>query len=107
MCYPEVALAASGNVKVNALNTFWVLLAAFMVFLMQAGFGMVEAGLIRAKNAANILMKNMMDFCMASLGFFAFGYAIMFGGDGALFGTTGWFLIGAKSPAGVDVPMYA
>jgi hypothetical protein len=50
-----------------------------MVFLMQAGFGMLEAGLIRAKNTCNILMNNFLDFCMASLGFFMFGYAIMFG----------------------------
>lgn len=87
------------------IDTFFVLMSAFMVFFMQAGFGMVEAGLIRAKNAANILMKNMMDFCMASLGFYMFGYALMFGGKGALFGTSGWFLIGAKSAA--DVPLYA
>jgi Amt family ammonium transporter len=78
-----------------------------MVFFMQAGFGMVEAGLIRAKNAANILMKNMMDFCLASLGFFMFGYALMFGGSGAFFGSSGWFLIGAKTPDGVGVPLYA
>jgi Amt family ammonium transporter len=89
----------------NALNTLWVLIAAFLVFFMQAGFGMVEAGLIRAKNACNILMKNLLDFCMASLGFFIFGYAIMFGGSGPLFGTTGWFLIEAPSSSGL--PLYA
>ncbi|MCI0431951.1 MAG: hypothetical protein L0210_15590, partial [Rhodospirillales bacterium] len=53
----------------DGLSTLWVLLAAFLVFFMQAGFGMVEVGLIRAKNASNILMKNLMDFCFASLGF--------------------------------------
>ena len=87
------------------LDTVWVLMAAFLVFLMQAGFGMLEAGLIRAKNTANILMKNLMDFCIASLGFFIFGYAIMFGSGNPLFGTSGWFLIGAESGAGV--PLYA
>ena len=46
---------------------------------MQAGFGMVEAGFIRAKNACNILTKNFLDFCMASLGFFLIGYGLMFG----------------------------
>ena len=46
----------------DAVSTLWVLLAAFMVFLMQAGFGMVEAGFIRSKNAANVLMKNTLDF---------------------------------------------
>ena len=87
------------------IDTMWVLIAAFLVFLMQAGFGMLEAGLIRAKNTANILMKNLMDFCMASIGFFIFGYAIMFGSGNALFGASGWFLIGAES--GADVPLYA
>jgi Amt family ammonium transporter len=76
----------------------WVLLAAFMVFLMQAGFGMVEAGFIRSKNAANVLMKNVLDFCFAALGFFVFGYAIMYGGEGLIVGTSGWFLSGQSSP---------
>ena len=89
----------------SPVNTLWVLLAAFMVFFMQAGFGMVEAGLIRAKSAVNILMKNLLDFCMASLGFFAFGYAIMFGGSGPFFGTEGWFLVNAENPAD-GLPLY-
>ncbi|MFH1347262.1 MAG: ammonium transporter [Candidatus Margulisiibacteriota bacterium] len=63
----------------RGVDTLWVLIAAFLVFFMQAGFGMVEAGFIRAKNACNILTKNFLDFCMASVGFFIFGYAIMFG----------------------------
>ncbi|MFQ5708169.1 MAG: ammonium transporter [bacterium] len=97
--------AENGSSPAIALDTFWVLMAAFLVFFMQAGFGMVEAGLIRAKNAGNILMKNMMDFCMASLGFFIFGYALMFGGNHALFGSKGWFLIDAASPT--RLPLYA
>jgi len=87
------------------LNTLWVLVAAFLVFFMQAGFGMVEAGFIRAKNTCNILTKNFLDFCMASLGFFMFGYAIMFGSGNSLFGLKGWFLVGAES--GADIPLYA
>jgi Amt family ammonium transporter len=82
----------------DAVSTLWVLLAAFMVFLMQAGFGMVEAGFIRSKNAANVLMKNVLDFCFAALGFFVFGYAIMYGGEGLIVGTSGWFLSGQSSP---------
>jgi Amt family ammonium transporter len=98
--------AAAADVSpIQAINTLWVLIAAFLVFFMQAGFGMVEVGLIRAKNGCNILMKNLLDFCMASLGFFIFGYAIMFGGSAPLFGTKGWFLIGAESSAGL--PLYA
>lgn len=85
----------------NALNTFWVLIAAFLVFFMQAGFGLLEAGLIRAKNACNIMMKNLLDFCMASLGFYLFGYAIMFGGNEPLFGTRGWFMVNAQGPDGL------
>ncbi len=87
------------------VDTLWVLIAAFLVFFMQAGFGMLEAGLVRAKNTCSILMKNFMDYCMASLGFFMFGYAIMFGSGNALFGTRGWFLLKAESGAGL--PLYA
>ncbi|QEN06481.1 ammonium transporter [Oceanispirochaeta crateris] len=90
---------------IAGLDTFWVLMAAFMVFFMQAGFGMVEAGFIRAKNTTNILTKNFLDFCMASLGFFVFGYALMFGKGNGFLGLSGWFLIGAESAA--DVPLFA
>ena len=88
-----------------AIDTVWVLLAAFLVFFMQAGFGMVEAGFIRAKNTCNILTKNFLDYCMASLGFFIFGYAIMFGPGNGFIGLKGWFLSGAES--GADIPLYA
>lgn len=87
------------------IDTLWVLIAAFLVFFMQAGFGMVEAGFIRAKNTCNILTKNFMDFCMASLGFFMFGYAIMFGAGNAFVGFSGWFLNNAVS--GTDIPLFA
>ncbi len=103
--HPVYSQDAIGS-SINALDTFWVLIAAFLVFFMQAGFGMVEAGLVRAKNAANLLMKNMMDFSIASLGFFIFGYAVMFGGSGLLFGAKGWFLVNAKSSA-TGLPLYA
>jgi len=82
----------------DAVSTLWVLVAAVLVFFMQAGFSMVEAGLIRAKNAANVLTKNLMDFCFGALGYFIFGYAIMFGTAGLLVGTEGWFMYGMKSP---------
>ena len=64
----------------------WTLVAAALVFFMQAGFAMVEAGFTRAKNAINIMMKNLMDFSMGSIAFWAVGFAIMFGTT-----TTGWF----------------
>lgn len=64
-----------------AIDTVWVLLSAFLVFFMQAGFAMVETGFTRAKNAGNIIMKNLMDFAVGSLLFWLFGYGIMFGID--------------------------
>ena len=82
----------------NALDTFWIIFAAVLVFFMQAGFGLVEAGLVRAKNAGNILMKNLMDFSFASLAFFAVGYAVMWGQGNSLIGMEGWFLIGVETP---------
>ncbi|MFW6134217.1 MAG: ammonium transporter [Elusimicrobiota bacterium] len=87
------------------VDTLWVLIAAFLVFFMQAGFGMVEAGFIRTKNTCNILTKNFLDYCMASLGFFIFGYAIMFGTGNDFMGFSGWMLSGAESGAGI--PLYA
>lgn len=103
------ALAAEQSIKLTdvarGLDTVWVLIAAFFVFFMQAGFGMVEAGFIRTKNTCNILTKNFLDYCMACLAFFMFGYAIMFGSGNALIGAKGWFLLGAAS--GANVPLYA
>jgi len=90
----------------NALDTFWIIFAAVLVFFMQAGFGLVEAGLVRAKNAGNILMKNLMDFSFASLAFFAVGYAVMWGQGNSFIGAEGWFLIGVETPV-EGVPLYA
>ena len=73
-------------------DTLWVLIAAFLVFFMQAGFAMVESGFTRAKNAVNILMKNLMDFSMGSITYWAIGFAIMFGAGNAFMGTSGWFV---------------
>ncbi len=78
-----------------AADYVWVLMCAFLVFLMQAGFAMLEAGFCRAKNVANLMMKNLMDFAMTSLAFMAIGFAFMFGTDKAgIIGNTGWFLHG-------------
>ena len=76
------------------VDTLWVLVAAFLVFFMQAGFAMVESGFTRAKNAVNILMKNLMDFSMGSIAYWAIGFAIMFGTGNAFMGTSGWFVPG-------------
>ena len=66
-----------------SIDTVWMLLAAILVFFMQPGFALCEAGFTRGKNAANILMKNFVDFMVGSLLFFFIGFGFMFGSDGA------------------------
>ena len=79
-------------VQTNA-DYVWTLVAAALVFFMQAGFALVEAGFTRAKNAINIMMKNLMDFSMGSLGYWAIGFAFMFGvSKSGWIGTSGFFL---------------
>jgi ammonium transporter, Amt family len=76
-----------------AIDTIWILMAAFLVFFMQAGFAMVETGFTRAKNACNIMMKNLMDFAVGSVVFWAVGFGVMFGTSAfGVFGTSGFFL---------------
>ena len=104
------SFAADEELSINdlkqGLDTVWVLLGAFLVFFMQAGFGMVEAGFIRAKNTCNILTKNFLDFCMASLGFFLIGYGLMFGDGNGFCGIKGWCLAG-MSETTAGIPTYA
>jgi Amt family ammonium transporter len=78
----------------NNINIVWTCIAAFLVFFMQAGFAMVESGFTRAKNAVNILMKNLMDFSIGSLAFFLVGFGLMFGVTNGVFGTTNFALSG-------------
>jgi Amt family ammonium transporter len=79
----------------------WILVAAFLVFLMQGGFAMLEAGFCRAKNAVNLMMKNLMDFCLGSLAYFAVGFALMFGtSQSGIIGLSGFFLTGADYDVG-------
>ena len=66
----------------NGLNTVWMLLAAMLVFFMQPGFALVEAGFTRVKNTANILMKNFVDFMFGSLLYWFIGFGLMFGAGG-------------------------
>jgi Amt family ammonium transporter len=83
---------AVAGVQTN-LDYVWTLVAAALVFFMQAGFAMVETGFTRAKSAVNIMMKNLMDFSMGSIFFWAVGFGIMFGASKTgWFGTTGFFL---------------
>ena len=79
-------------VQTNA-DYVWTLVAAALVFFMQAGFALVEAGFTRAKNAVNIMMKNLMDFSMGTLAFWALGFGLMFGASSSgWLGTSGFFL---------------
>ncbi len=81
-----------------AFDMIWLVLAAALVFFMQAGFAMVETGLTRAKNAGNILMKNLMDFSVGAVAFWAIGWALMYGATAAgIIGTNQFFLGGADS----------
>ena len=75
-----------GDIMYSATDVIWVLIAAILVFFMQAGFALCEAGLTRAKNTGNILMKNMMDFCIGTPCYWLIGFGIMFAGSGPLIG---------------------
>ncbi len=74
------------NELATSLDIGWTLLAAALVFFMQAGFAMVETGFTRAKNAGNIIMKNLMDFCLGTIVFWLLGFGIMFGALNPFFG---------------------
>ena len=93
----------------SSVNTIWVLVGAALVFFMQAGFAMVETGFTRAKNAGNIIMKNLMDFAIGTPIFWILGFGIMFGGAGALIGGFDPLVLGDYSsilPEGVPLPAF-
>lgn len=95
LALPGVAFAESKtniNQVVTAIDTIWVLLAGFLIYIMQAGFAMVESGFTRAKNAGNIMMKNLMDFCIGSIVYWLIGFGLMFGVSKlGIFGATDFF----------------
>ena len=81
--------------KYVSVDTIWVLIGAFLVFSMQPGFAMVETGFTRAKNAGNIVMKNVMDMCLGSIVFWVLGFGLMFGTDiGGFIGAPDFFVKG-------------
>ena len=79
-----------------AIDFLWTMIAAILVFWMQAGFSLVEAGFTRAKNAVNIFMKNIMDFAIGSIAFWALGFGLMFGESSGWIGTSGFFMSGLE-----------
>lgn len=92
----------------SPVNTIWVLIGAALVFFMQAGFSLCEAGFTRAKNTGNILMKNLMDFCIGTPAFWLVGFGIMFGAGNGIIGSFDPFIRGDYSsilPSGV--PLFA
>ena len=109
LLFSGMAVAQEDQAAANAvaIDTVWTLIAAFLVFFMQAGFAMVEAGINRTKNAGNIIMKNMMDFASGSLVFWAVGFAFMFGSGNSFIGTTGYFLQDTFANLGLDIPIAA
>jgi Amt family ammonium transporter len=113
----EVTLeSVNGNVATlqGTLNAIWVLIAAILVIFMNAGFGMLETGLCRQKNAVNILTKNLIVFALATIAFWAVGFSLMFGNsENAFIGLGGWFLSGESAtyglspfPEGLPVPVF-
>ena len=90
----------------NSADVTWTLVAAFMVFFMQAGFALCEAGLTRAKNTGNILMKNMMDFCIGTPCFWLVGFGVMFAGTGAFIGGFDPFIQGSYDFGGLPLWVY-
>ncbi len=92
----------------SSVNTIWVLIGAALVFFMQAGFSMCEAGFTRAKNTGNILMKNLMDFCIGTPAFWLVGFGLMFGNGSGIIGSFDPLIRGDYSqvlPSGV--PLWA
>src|SRR6187455_303471 len=80
-----------GNTKV-AMDTVWVLITAFLVFWMNAGFALVESGMCRVKNAVNILSKNFIVFALSSLAFYLLGWGLMFGDGNGFLGLKGLWM---------------
>ncbi|MBD2460160.1 ammonium transporter [Oscillatoria sp. FACHB-1407] len=98
---PTIEEVAAG-LKVG-MDTMWVMIAAFLVFFMNAGFGMLETGFCRQKNAVNVLSKNLIVFALSTIAFWAIGFGLMFADGNPFVGTGGFFLTGAdNSPATGD-----
>ena len=104
VCFPTLAWAQEQGATpmddsggAYPVDLLWTVVAAILVFFMQAGFTLVEAGFTRAKNTVNIVMKNLMDFSVGSLAFWLVGFGLMFGVSNGFAGTTGFLLSGVPN----------
>lgn len=89
----------------SSVDTLWILMAAVLVFFMQPGFAMLEAGLTRGKNAGNIVMKNFMNFSLGTLAFWIVGFSLLFGRDiGGFIGMPDFFAQHMDLMAGTPYP---
>lgn len=94
--------------EINAINTVWTLIAAFLVFCMQVGFEMLEAGFARSREAVNILAEGIVDTCICGVTFWAWGFAFMFMSGTPFIGTSGFFLQGLPETYGsTGIPVLA
>src|ERR1700749_2288890 len=92
--------AAPPPAYVNPINNMWTLIAAFLVFFMQAGFMMLEAGFARTRETVNILLEGIVDTCLCGILFWAWGFAFMFGAGNGFIGKQYFFLHGAPDTYG-------
>ena len=108
IAFNKSVFAQESETVVSAVDTVWVLIAAFLVFFMQAGFGFLEAGFVRTKNVVNIMAENLMDTTMTTMGFIIAGFGIMFSTGNAFFGTEWFFLKGLPDVyPGLTIPTLA
>ncbi len=100
--------AAPATPTMNAVNTVWTLIAAFLVFCMQVGFVMLEAGFARSRESVNILVEGIADTCICGILFWAWGFAFMFESGNGFIGTHGFFLSGLADTYGsTGIPLLA
>src|SRR3954454_17894633 len=107
LAVPAVASAAGPSLSdtTSAVNTTWVIVAGVLVMFMQAGFAFLEIGFSRMKNAGAGVAKILINFSISSLAYWAVGFALAFGGAGAIAGTHGWFLDVGSDAAGSGIPL--
>lgn len=108
--FPQLSFSSTTEVVVvdkSDLDILWMVIAAVLVFFMQAGFALLEAGLTRAKNSVNVIMKNYADLCVGSIAFCFVGFGIMFGSNlSGLFGSDHFFFQGLDEPTEITFLLF-